>query len=185
MSSAIQLSTWIRANLAYRREALTHLKLQKLAFYCYGASLAYDVSSELEPLTFEAWAHGPVCREIWKEFRTYGGNPISWVDPNEAPKYSRDCAAVLGDVLAVYGILDAWSLRQESHLEKPWIESQRNQGTISTDVLRRHFEKKFRTGDVRAPKYLLATSSATLDDMVLKNHPSLETLAAAVRRGNA
>ena len=184
MNTGPELAKWIRARLEYRREDLTHLKLQKLAFYCYGAALAQGVESEVEPIEFEAWAHGPVCPAIWSEYRAYKGNPIPWItDESDVPHYTPPCEAALGDALAVYGLLDAWSLRQESHLEQPWVAASPHAGTLSKAELRRHFVAKFASGAVEAPEYLLATSSAALDGIRLGTHRTLADLAQSVRRG--
>ena len=47
---------------------MSHLKLQKLLFYCQAYHLAYFK----EPLfdeDFEAWVHGPVCRIIYDSLK--------------------------------------------------------------------------------------------------------------------
>lgn len=60
-----------------RREGilLDQLKLQKLVYYAYAWNLAHG-----KPPLFEedivAWPHGPVVRELWDEFKSFGRDPI-------------------------------------------------------------------------------------------------------------
>jgi len=184
MSNAIKLGQWILAQTPYRREAMTHLKLQKLAFYCYGAALAFGCEDAVsDDIAFEAWEHGPVCRELWLQHRDQGATPIPFLPPEAAPSYAPEAARHMTDALVVYSPLSAWSLRQESHTEAPWIEAHnRRPATISTDVLRAHFEKKFAGREVKLPEYLGHTSSAALDGIPSHGYGSLRELALVVLR---
>ena len=47
---------------------MSHLKLQKLLFYCDAYHLAY-FEQELVNDEFEAWVHGPVCRKVYDSFK--------------------------------------------------------------------------------------------------------------------
>ena len=42
---------------------MSHLKLQKILFYCQAYHLAY-FDKALFNEDFEAWVHGPVCRDV-------------------------------------------------------------------------------------------------------------------------
>ena len=52
--------------------AMSHLKLQKLLYYAEAYHLAYFEESLIKQ-EFEAWSHGPVCREVFDHynFKTY------------------------------------------------------------------------------------------------------------------
>lgn len=184
MSEAAKLARWIRGAIPEVSEPMTHLKLQKLAFYCYGAALAFRLDGEVGVgIAFEAWKNGPVCRDIWHEYKTYGGTPI----PNPTTPtggYSSQTEAVLKDVLTVYGVMDAWSLRQESHLEKPWINAWEAQDhAIPREELRAYFAAKFNLGNVRYPAYLLGEWNFAIDRVpVHGTHRTLHDLAESVRR---
>ncbi len=182
MSNTTKLGQWLRAQAPYRREPLTHLKLQKLAFYCYGAALAFGCDDEVgEDITFEAWAHGPVCRSIWHDFRSYGGAPIPFLPENAAPTYAPTATQVMTDALAVYGAMTAWSLRQESHLEKPWRDAfGKSPAVIPREALRAHFRAKFTGPAVFMPEGLSGASSAQLDGIPPHGYKSLRELALAV-----
>lgn len=60
---------------------MTPKKLQKMLYYCYSWHLALTaengdvdeiLSSRLFDAKFEAWAHGPVIREIYLEYKKIG-----------------------------------------------------------------------------------------------------------------
>lgn len=55
---------------------LDQLKLQKLAYYAYAWYMA-NYKKPLFPEDIEAWPHGPVIRELWKEFNTFKSVPIT------------------------------------------------------------------------------------------------------------
>lgn len=182
MDNALKLAHWIRARLPYRRELLTHLKLQKLAFYCYGAALGFGVATEVgDDICFEAWAHGPVCRPLWAHYRAHGKGPIDFLSEADAPTYSPAVEELLLDTLKVYGALQAWSLREESHLEAPWQRAYAAaEKVIPSDDLAAHFRAKFVEGEVPFPEYLLFSSSARLDGIPVRGCASLHELASVV-----
>jgi uncharacterized phage-associated protein len=178
MTHALRLATWVRARVAV---PVTHLKLQKLCFYCYGGALAFNRDFEVAPqLPFEAWEHGPVNREIWLQYREHGSAPIA--PPTfVAEQYSAETQEVLEAVITVYGRLSAWHLRQESHLERPWRDAWRSRcGTIPNSALREHFAKKFRTGPVSFPEHLLYSGSLAVDGIPAYEYKSLKAMAQAL-----
>lgn len=179
---AHKLALWLRWNTPPRPDALTHLKLQKLLFYCYGAALAFDAEPEVGDVDFEAWKHGPVCRDVWQENQAWRAAPIP---PPEGtrPTYGARVEQILRDVVTIYGALDAWSIRQESHLEQPWIDAwNAGGGRIEREVIRDHFRRKFQDGAVALPEYLLQSSSFALDGVPVPRFPSLRALATALER---
>ncbi len=181
-SPAIQLANWVQQNYPFAKlEPLTHLKLQKLAFYVYGAAMAFDQDRVLPGVTFEAWQHGPVCRPIWLHYRETGRDalPPSTCAPVELPV---SAAEPMLDALAVYGLLRTWPLRQQSHLEDPWKTSYSAQDrTIDPELMREHFHRKFNRGAVAWPEYLVGAGSLRLDGIPVAQHASLRSLADAVR----
>lgn len=181
MSSAITLTTWVLENYPYR-DGITHLKLQKLLFYCYGIALAHDETDSLgELILFQPWEHGPVNREIWQQYRTFQASAIP-VREGRSVAYSPEAESLLRDTLIIYGLLDAWSLRQQSHLERPWAEAyQQRSALIPTESIREHFQKKFRRGPVQAPEYLLDTGTLRLDNIPVQGYSSFAALAQVLK----
>ena len=180
-----QLASWIIRNYAYtQREPLTHLKLQKLFFYCYGALLAGDLESEVGPeIIFEPWAHGPVNRALYDMFKVKGAKPITADDCGHSPIYSSAVSQVLCDASIVYGAMSAWSLREQTHLEEPWHSaySRRNR-LIDSSRLKAFFKTKFASGSVSAPEYLFGLGSFKIDGIPVQTYRNLHDLAATVQR---
>ncbi len=175
MDHGLKLAQWVLAAVP----GATHLKLQKLLFYAYGAALAHDREHEVGPIGFQAWEHGPVCVSVWREYRVYEAQPLP--SPSAVGEYSRSTEVHLQDAVDVYRQLGAWSLRNETHLEAPWLSSwTRRARHIDPVLLKQHFYRKFRN-DVAWPEHLGRPSSLILDGIPQETFPSLHDLAEAVR----
>jgi len=163
--------------LAARRGAVTHLKLQKLAFYAYGSVVARDLFLLVEPLTFEAWQHGPVHLGTWNRYR--GSGKAALASPSIGRVHEVVVEAV-ADVTDVYGRLDAWELREQSHREAPWKSAfDAGTATIDPDEFAQHFTAKF-AGEF-APPSALGSASAALDGIPPPAFASLAAFASALR----
>ncbi len=119
------LCNWILNNYDYENmgEKITHLKLQKLLYYYQGLSCAiYD-----KPIfnnTIEAWAHGPVIKEVYEKYKIYGYDPIPL--PNEKVKLNNSSLEPLfKNILKHYGELSAKQLENLTHKELPWKNARR------------------------------------------------------------
>lgn len=180
-----RLASWIRARYPYARlEPLTALKLQKLCFYAAGAAWALGCGDDLGLLSFRAWKHGPVLVSVWEAHRASGATPLTSISGRHA-RYSTLTEQSLTDALDVYGVLSAWRLREQSHLETPWQET--TQGAVIPHArIRHHFAEKFATGNVRFPEYLLDVGQFALDGIAVRcTFDTLSALAAEVRRSHA
>jgi uncharacterized phage-associated protein len=179
MENAQKLGFWIRA---HHSKPLTHLKLQKLAFYCYGAALAFDLENEIgTDISFQPWEHGPVNRELWDGYKGFGASPLP-TDDLPLVSYSDTTSELLEAVLAVYGKLDAWALRNQSHLEKPWKDSyEKKCEEIDKDELRKHFHAKF-YDSAKFPEYLLHASNFAIDGLPSCEYRDIKDLAKRVRQ---
>jgi uncharacterized phage-associated protein len=164
-SPDIRLAQWVLCAVG---EPVTHLKLQKLCFYAYGHGLAEGHDDELGDVRFEAWQHGPVCRRVYETYQGHGREPI----PVSAVEitFSEAATATLHDVLRVYGQLTAWELREQSHLEAPWIQAQPN-SEIPRAALAKHFR-----GPLTAPAFLLSRGGALLDGIPNGDPITFQTL---------
>ncbi|TOQ55495.1 hypothetical protein CGG93_24970, partial [Vibrio parahaemolyticus] len=61
------LADYIITKLSEGGESLNNLKLQKLTYYCDAWHLAF-YDEKLVDTNFQAWIHGPVCRELYDRF---------------------------------------------------------------------------------------------------------------------
>ena len=109
--------------------SMSHLKLQKLLFYCDAYRLAY-FGQELIEDVFEAWVHGPVCRKVYDSLKdksvlysdlAYSETSIDVDAAFEAlPTAQRE---LIGSVL---NDLSGWSgmeLEAATHREYPWQQA--------------------------------------------------------------
>lgn len=97
-------------------ECIDELKLQKLLYFAQRESLAItnDVLFE-EPM--EGWIHGPVSPLV----RTYYTETEGINYPTE--EISLDSKHIITNVLAEYGAIASWKLRNLSHQEISWKNS--------------------------------------------------------------
>lgn len=108
---------------------MSHLKLQKLLFYCDAYHLAY-FNEELISDKFEAWVHGPVSRKIYDRLKDRSKlySDLSFDTSNSDPqvefnKLTSDQQDLISQIL---GELSTWSgleLESATHREKPWISA--------------------------------------------------------------
>lgn len=110
---------------------ISNLKLQKLVYYAQAWYLAIH-DKPLFDEDFEAWIHGPVIPELYKEYCGFKWKPI--LKEVEEPKFTEEVKQFLDEVTDVYFGLDAYELEQMTHLEAPWIEAR---GAKPTDAVMR------------------------------------------------
>lgn len=174
-NGALRLAQWIVAS----QPRISHLKLQKLVFYGYGAACAFNFVDELGgPVTFNAWKHGPVSPVVYAAFKPWGSDEIV-PEGDDHPVFAFETENHLADVLTIYGSLSAWQLRQQSHFERPWLDTFRGE-SIDDDAIHRHFVSIYRE-NVEIPEVLGRTSSFLLDGLPAARFDSLRHLASDLR----
>lgn len=110
---------------------MSHLKLQKLLYYCEAYHLAAFNSPLIEE-NFEAWVHGPVCREIFNNYKnkavlykdlTFEGDGSKVLEEFYSNKLTSDQLDLLNDVLKTLNTWSAFELENATHEERPWIKA--------------------------------------------------------------
>lgn len=100
---------------------MSTMKLQKLCYYAQAWSLVWD-DMPLFDEEFEAWANGPVCRELFA--KTQGKYSVSASDEtdglNDLTDNQKD---TIFRVLEYYGDRNAQWLSQLTHMEDPWNQA--------------------------------------------------------------
>jgi len=142
------------------KKDLTLLKLQKLAYYCFGAALAYDLDDEVNGIEFEAWKYGPVNRKIYDTFKN-PNDPYCKIDlthhalkriDNEQSAFSNQFVELISAIVDVYGRLSPRSLVNETHeekvdsLENPWkktFQKNKESSLIKNQFIKHFFKQKF------------------------------------------
>ena len=106
------------------RGKMSTMKLQKLCYYCQAWSLVWD-DCELFTEEFEAWANGPVCRELYDV--TKGIFSVKADDePGNSENLSDNQKDTINTVLEHYAPHDAQWLSQLTHLEDPWRKARKD-----------------------------------------------------------
>ena len=112
---------------------MSHLKLQKLLFYTQAYHLAY-FDKPLFAEDFQAWIHGPVCREVYDSQK---GNSLLYGDIGFNTATEKDPDGEIAQVLSssqkellvdVLGELSQWTgleLEASTHKEEPWISARK------------------------------------------------------------
>lgn len=97
---------------------MSTMKLQKLCYYCQAWSLVWDDETLFDE-EFQAWANGPVCRELF--YQTQGRYSVSADDePGNSSNLLPYQIETINAVLAHYAPHDAQWLSQLTHMEDPW-----------------------------------------------------------------
>lgn len=101
---------------------LTTMKLHKLLYYCQAWSLVWDEKSLFQE-EIEAWANGPVVRELFSYHRgEYSIVNISIGNPNVLNSKQIE---TIDSVLNYYGDKSAQWLIELTHLEEPWKQARK------------------------------------------------------------
>lgn len=131
----------VAAYVLNRVHECTTMKLHKLLYYCQAWTLVWDE----EPLfkeKIEAWANGPVIRELFNFHK--GMFLIKSSDMSLGNEYvlSERQKENINEVLDFYGDKSSQWLVDQTHMETPWIEArkgldqtERGNRTIELDAM--------------------------------------------------
>ncbi|RXJ14966.1 DUF4065 domain-containing protein [Bacillus albus] len=124
-------------------QSITHLKLQKLLYYAQGWHLAIREGKALFDNEIQAWVHGPVCPDIYKQYSKYDYFEIN---PTEEPQIianNLSVKVILDAVWEAYGNYDGKFLEELTHQEEPWLKAR--EGFDSHDWSNKPIEHKSMT----------------------------------------
>ena len=112
----------VAAYVLHQHGPMTTWKLQKLVYYCQAWSLVWD-EDVIFPEEIEAWANGPVVRELYNAHKgRYRVSRIRHGDPDVLIDDQRETADI---VLSFYGDKSSQWLSDLTHMEDPWREARR------------------------------------------------------------
>ncbi len=120
---------------------ITHLKLQKLLYYAQGVGFG-RANLKLIKEPFLAWEHGPVIREVYDHYKEYKTSPLPLNESLDLSVVHNNeiVMTLLEETIALYGVYDAWYLRNKTHSEAPWFETKRDE-VITDEAMIRFFKK--------------------------------------------
>ena len=112
----------VAACILKRQGPMTTWKLQKLVYYCQAWSLVWD-DDAMFPEEIEAWANGPVVRELYDAHR--GKYRLSCLRKGRADALTATQRETVDAVLAFYGDKSPQWLSDLTHMETPWQSARR------------------------------------------------------------
>lgn len=129
-------------------QSITHLKLQKLIYYCQAWSLVF-YERRLFQENIEAWVHGPVVPSVYHFYKRYGYSDISVNSRDAGESYlDKQAIEVIDIVCNVYGRFTPKYLEHLTHSEFPWknarnglIPSKKSNRVISSLDMREYYSK--------------------------------------------
>lgn len=112
----------VAAYILARRGSMTAMKLQKLVYYCQAWALVWD-EKPLFGERIEAWANGPVVRELYERHRgQFLVTQWPWGSPDSLDKTERE---TVDAVMDFYGDKPAVWLSNLTHQEDPWLDARK------------------------------------------------------------
>lgn len=107
----------VAAYILDQQGPLSAMKLQKLVYYAQAWSTVWD-DRPLFPERIEAWANGPVVRELYDLHR--GQFEVRGWPRGNAAALDEDQRSTVDAVLRYYGPRNAQALSDMTHKEDPW-----------------------------------------------------------------
>ena len=92
-------------------------KLQKLVYYAQAWHCVWE-DKPLFDAKIEAWANGPVCRELYERHR--GNFIIDRIAGGDCSQMNADERETIEKVVDFYGKYDGQQLSDLTHMEAPW-----------------------------------------------------------------
>ena len=112
----------VAAYILEKMGAMTTMKLQKLVYYSQAWSLVWDEKPLFEE-DIEAWANGPVVRELFDYHR--GMYEISAMPIGNPRLLNQEQQETIDAVLDYYGDKSAQWLIDLTHMEDPWKQARK------------------------------------------------------------
>lgn len=129
----------VAAYILQKMKPMTTMKLQKLVYYSQAWSLVWDEKPLFEE-NIEAWANGPVIRDLFDFHR--GMYEISSIPIGNSRLLNQEQRETIDAVLEYYGDKSAQWLIELTHMEDPWIQArkglpklERSSKVISLDTI--------------------------------------------------
>ena len=136
--SAIEVAEYFLYKAQQDEELISNMKLQKLLYYAQGFHLAiFD-----QPLfsdEIERWTHGPAVTSVYRKYKKHRARPIAYPKDFQLEVIDKKVADLLDEVYEVYGQFSAGALRNMTHKDPPWLETDPGDA-ISLDLMKKHFK---------------------------------------------
>lgn len=131
-----------------KAEEVTPLALQKMLYFIQGIYMVL-FGEELFIEDCEAWAHGPVFKDVYEVFKNFKYNPIDdtrfAMFQNRFNELSDNEKRVIDLVVESFGMYSGKTLEKITHGEEPWLDARINclPGEPSNEVISKESIKKY------------------------------------------
>lgn len=124
------------AYLLNQCEDITPLALQKSLYYIQGFFYAF-FKKYIFTENCEAWAHGPVYKDMYARYSNYRFDPITKVESFDSSIFTAQEKAILDSVIRNICCYSGKVLEAFTHNESPWINARGNlpDGTSSNAII--------------------------------------------------
>ncbi len=132
-------------------EEVTPLALQKMLYFAQGIHMALS-GMEFFREECEAWAHGPVFKDVYDIFKNFKYNPIDDIRfamfQNRFHELPDDEKRIIDLVVETFGMYSGKVLERITHEETPWKNARVNclPGESSNEVISKESIKKYFSG---------------------------------------
>ena len=112
---------------------ISNMKLQKLCYFFWRDSILNN--GKYLDIKFEAWKHGPVNKNLYNKFQSFGDKNIP-LDQNEiiCCEFDKMDLDIFENIIKKYGQFDAKYLSRISHHEEAWKKAN-PYGTYSQEII--------------------------------------------------
>lgn len=141
MVAALDLAKYIVHKANDMNESITHLKLQKILYYVAGV-FAGALNKYAFSDSIEAWQYGPVVRNVYIEFCSWGSLPLI-CDESIVLNYDAKQKELVDFVVDLKIKMSGRELVNATHQETPWKRHAHNisvKPEISYEELREYFK---------------------------------------------
>ena len=141
--SAFEVARYIIHHEAQQNRPVSNLRLQKLLYFVQ-AKFVMD-SHGTSPCSYEkmeAWGFGPVVREVYYEYRYYGGAMIP-SERNFSTTIAPRDQSMLDEILNDCAQFSMSALVDITHSQTPWQEARRYNKEITTAAIYNYFRGKW------------------------------------------
>ena len=126
---------------------ITNMSLQKLLYYVEAFGELF-LGENIYDTPAQAWMYGPVYRSVYNKFQSFGGSPIIVEKKDYRATLGKEVVDVIDYVLDHFGMYNGTTLKEFTHLEKPWLDSHSGYGEkepceeiISHESIKEYFEE--------------------------------------------
>lgn len=106
--------------------SMNHKKLQKLCYYAQAWYYVFCNDEKLIDTYFEAWMHGPVSPQLYREYREWGSLVIPQITYQMELNIPEEKKEFIRKIFYLYKNYSADELEALTHQEKPWREARGN-----------------------------------------------------------